>query len=181
MIVMDALQAGRDFAVRLARREQHIQQMIEERASLEREHAAELIELIREKEQALSTERARQQGLKTALVDLVEDLEARWDMNDSHTNPGIRHCVEQARKALRCADETGVSPMTTPPADPLPPDVEQTLRAQASDIAFDEDDFTDYVWNGFDNPVENGELQKQIELYGQRCYRLALASMTGRC
>lgn len=28
MIVMDALQSGRDFAVRLARREQHIQQLI---------------------------------------------------------------------------------------------------------------------------------------------------------
>jgi len=52
-----------------------------------------------------SSERARQQGLKKALIDLVEDLEARWDMNDSHTNPGIRHCVEQAIKALRCADE----------------------------------------------------------------------------
>lgn len=32
MMVMDALQAGRDFAVRLARREQHIQQLIGERA-----------------------------------------------------------------------------------------------------------------------------------------------------
>ena len=31
MIVLDALQAGRDFAVRLARREQHIQQLISER------------------------------------------------------------------------------------------------------------------------------------------------------
>ncbi len=51
MIVMDALQAGRDFAVNLARREQHIQQLIEERASLERQHAGELIELIREKAQ----------------------------------------------------------------------------------------------------------------------------------
>jgi len=68
----------------------------------------QLVEALRDAESALigqSTERARQQGLKTALVDLVEDLEARWDMNDSHTNPGIRHCVEQARKALRCADE----------------------------------------------------------------------------
>lgn len=36
MIVMDALQAGRDFAVRLARREQHIQQLIGERADVER-------------------------------------------------------------------------------------------------------------------------------------------------
>lgn len=33
MIVMDALQSGRDFAVRLARREQHIQQLIRERAA----------------------------------------------------------------------------------------------------------------------------------------------------
>lgn len=33
MVVMDGLQAGRDFAVRLARREQHIQQLIDERAA----------------------------------------------------------------------------------------------------------------------------------------------------
>lgn len=32
MIVMDALQAGRDYAIRLGRREQHIQQLIGERS-----------------------------------------------------------------------------------------------------------------------------------------------------
>jgi hypothetical protein len=33
LVVMDALQAGRDFAIRLARREQHIQQLIGEAKS----------------------------------------------------------------------------------------------------------------------------------------------------
>jgi hypothetical protein len=38
--------------------------------------------------------------LRTALKDLVEDLEARWDMRDPRTNPGIRHYVERANGAL---------------------------------------------------------------------------------
>lgn len=42
-IVMDALQAGRDFAVRLARRELHIQQLVSERpATIEHEAGREI-------------------------------------------------------------------------------------------------------------------------------------------
>jgi hypothetical protein len=38
--------------------------------------------------------------LRAALKDLVEDLEARWDMRDPRTNPGIRHYVQRAKDAL---------------------------------------------------------------------------------
>jgi hypothetical protein len=38
--------------------------------------------------------------LREALVDLVEDLKARWDMSDPRTNPGIRYYVQRADAAL---------------------------------------------------------------------------------
>lgn len=40
-----------------------------------------------------------------ALKEMTEDLVARWDMNDASTNPGIKHCVEQARKALTAVEK----------------------------------------------------------------------------
>ncbi len=52
---------------------------------------------LRETIQAKDAEIAK---LRSALKEMTDDLEARWDMKDSSTNPGIRHCVEQARAAL---------------------------------------------------------------------------------
>lgn len=42
--------------------------------------------------------------LLAALKEIADDLEARWDMRDRSTNPGIRHCVEQARAAIAKAE-----------------------------------------------------------------------------
>jgi len=39
-------------------------------------------------------------ALEKALRDLIEDLEARWDMQAPSTNPGIKACVEQGKAAL---------------------------------------------------------------------------------
>jgi hypothetical protein len=42
--------------------------------------------------------------LLEALKDIVEDLEARWDMSDRRTNPGIVSCVEKGRHAIAKAE-----------------------------------------------------------------------------
>ena len=42
--------------------------------------------------------------LLEALRETIEDLEARWDMNDPRTNPGIRQCVERGRAAIAKAE-----------------------------------------------------------------------------
>lgn len=38
--------------------------------------------------------------LLVTLKNIVDDLEARWDMRDSRTNPGIKHNVAQAKAAI---------------------------------------------------------------------------------
>lgn len=38
--------------------------------------------------------------LLEALVALTEDIADRFDMESPSTNPGIKHCIEQARAAL---------------------------------------------------------------------------------
>ena len=52
------------------------------------------------------SEQARQQ-LTGALKSIGDDLEARWDMTDSRTNPGIRAIVEQAKAVLAINASTG--------------------------------------------------------------------------
>ena len=47
--------------------------------------------------------------LLAALKEMTEDLEARWDMNDRSTNPGIRHCVEQAKAVIAKAEGRAVA------------------------------------------------------------------------
>lgn len=54
--------------------------------------------------QAIATALAEQEAtiaqLRAALANLVKDLEARWDMQSSTTNPGIRKYVSEARALL---------------------------------------------------------------------------------
>jgi hypothetical protein len=38
--------------------------------------------------------------LLEALQEFADDAEARWDMQSRRTNPGIKHCVKQARAAI---------------------------------------------------------------------------------
>jgi hypothetical protein len=44
--------------------------------------------------------------LRAALTAMVDDLEARWDMRDPRTNPGIVDCVTQAKATLRLGSES---------------------------------------------------------------------------
>lgn len=41
----------------------------------------------------------------SALREMTDDLEARWDMNDPRTNPGIKHNVARAREAIALAEK----------------------------------------------------------------------------
>jgi hypothetical protein len=58
-----------------------------------------------------------QEGVEVlaALKDIVDDLEARWDMDDPRTNPGIKHNVERAKAAIAKAETSAASP---PPQEP---------------------------------------------------------------
>lgn len=47
--------------------------------------------------------------LLAALVNIVEDLEARWDMNDPTTNPGIRDNVARAKEVISKAVSSHVT------------------------------------------------------------------------
>lgn len=38
--------------------------------------------------------------LLAALVDVLDELEARWDMNRASTDPGIKHGIQQGRAAI---------------------------------------------------------------------------------
>lgn len=61
--------------------------------------------MMREAADALAAQRAALAQLRKALHDFVEDCEARWDMNDPRTNPGIKHCVEHGRAALSASSK----------------------------------------------------------------------------
>lgn len=43
-------------------------------------------------------------SLLKALKDIVDDLEARWDMRDPSTNPGIKDNVERAKAIIAKAE-----------------------------------------------------------------------------
>ncbi len=48
--------------------------------------------------------------LVDALRDFAEDAEGRWDMNSRSTNPGIKHCVKQARAVIAETESALSSP-----------------------------------------------------------------------
>lgn len=54
----------------------------------------------------------RSEKIETALRDIVEDMEARWDMSAASTNPGIKACVANAKAALSLRGDS------RPPAPP---------------------------------------------------------------
>ena len=70
------------------------------------QHQQNTIDVLREAADQIEADAARIAKLEHALRDFIEDMEARWDMNDPRTNPGIRHCVEQGRKVLEVPHES---------------------------------------------------------------------------
>ena len=48
---------------------------------------------------------ANARALYHALHEMTEDLEARWNMDDPRTNPGIRANVAQARRVMQQAEK----------------------------------------------------------------------------
>lgn len=61
-------------------------------------------DMCRELAAEILTLRKSRCDLLMVLKNIVDDLEARWDMRDAGTNPGIRHNVEQAKVAIATAE-----------------------------------------------------------------------------
>jgi hypothetical protein len=78
------------------------------------------------------------EALRAALVGLVDDLEARWDMSDPRTNPGIKHHVQQAKEAIAKYAALGQAEARAPQGWPWEPD-EQLV------VAISRDEDGDYI------------------------------------
>ena len=63
------------------------------------------IDMMLEAADRLAEVTAARDSLLLALKAMVEDLEARWDMADPRTNPGIRHNVETSKRAIAMVEE----------------------------------------------------------------------------
>src|SRR5678815_3435394 len=74
-----------------------------------------------------------QSELLTVLKDMVDDLEARWDMNDRSTNPGIVHNVRRAKQAIARAEAQATVPAVERFPIPLSSEQEQAAKEWAAD------------------------------------------------
>jgi hypothetical protein len=80
----------------------HFEQRVQAELRVDRseDYAQRAADGLAQERLAREASEAQVQALREALQEMTEDLEARWDMNDPRTNPGIRHNVERARSLL---------------------------------------------------------------------------------